>query len=78
VPVVMWSVRFAVFEQFADINWPVSVWTGIIVFSGLAAVGLSLLAFPPTVLVTVGPSYTGQPLQERSGRSEPARFDQHA
>lgn len=53
VPVVMWSARFAVFEVFADINWPVSVWTGIIVFSGLAGVGLSLLAFPPSVLVTV-------------------------
>jgi len=77
VPVVMWSVRFVVFEQFADINWPVPVWTGIIVFSGLAGVGLSLLAFPPSVLVTVGPSYTGQPSQERSGRSDPASFDQH-
>jgi hypothetical protein len=53
VPLVMWTARFAVFEMFADINWPVSVWTGIIVFSGLAGVGLSLLAFPPSVLVTV-------------------------
>lgn len=78
VPVVMWSVRFAVFEQFADINWPVSVWTGIIVFSGLAAVGLSLLAFPPSVLVAVGPYMTGQPSQERSGRSDAASFDQHS
>jgi hypothetical protein len=47
VPVVLWSVRFAVFEVSADINWPLEVWTGIIVFSGLAGVGLSLLAFPP-------------------------------
>lgn len=47
VPVSMWSVRFAVFERFSDINWPVSVWSGTIVFAGLAGVGLSLLAFPP-------------------------------
>jgi hypothetical protein len=51
VPVMMWTARFAVFEVFADINWPVSVWTGIIVFAGLAGVGLSLLVFPPSVLV---------------------------
>ncbi len=55
VPVVMWTARFGVFEVFADINWPVPVWTGIIVFSGLAAVGLSLLAFPPSVIRPAGP-----------------------
>jgi hypothetical protein len=66
VPVVMWSARFAVFEMFADMNWPVSVWTGIIVFSGLTAVGLSLLTFPPSVLV-------------RSGLdAQPPRLDQNA
>jgi hypothetical protein len=48
VPLVMWGVRFGVFERYADINWPVSVWTGSLVFTGLTAVGLSLLAFPPT------------------------------
>jgi hypothetical protein len=47
VPVVLWSVRFAVFEVYSDINWPVAVWTGVILFAGLAGVGLSLLAFPP-------------------------------
>ena len=82
VPVVMWSVRFAVFAQFAEINWPVSVWTGIIVFSGLAGVGLSLLAYPPSVLVTVDRLYTGQPSQERKGKalggSDAARLDQNA
>jgi hypothetical protein len=30
----------------AEINWPVPVWTGLIFFSGLAGVGLSLLVFP--------------------------------
>jgi hypothetical protein len=47
VPVVMWSVRFVVFERFGDINWPVSAWTGTVVFAGLAGVGLSLLATEP-------------------------------
>jgi len=47
VPVVLWGVRFAVFELYSDINWPVAVWTGIIVFSGLTGVGLSLLVSPP-------------------------------
>jgi hypothetical protein len=46
VPVVMWIVHFAVFSVSAEINWPVSVWTGLIVFAGLAGIGLSLLAFP--------------------------------
>jgi hypothetical protein len=36
-----------VFEVYSDINWPVAVWTGVILFAGLAGVGLSLLAFPP-------------------------------
>lgn len=48
VPVVMWSTRFAVFEQFSDIAWPVSVWTGTIFFAGLAGVGLSILTNPPS------------------------------
>lgn len=47
VPVLMWAVRFSVFEQFSDINWPISVWTGAIFFSGLAGVGLSLLTTAP-------------------------------
>lgn len=47
IPVVMWSVRFGVFEVYSDINWPVAVWSGVIIFTGLAGVGLSLLAFPP-------------------------------
>lgn len=46
VPVVMWSVRFAVFDVYSEINWPVAVWSGLIVFTGLTGVGLSLLAFP--------------------------------
>ena len=46
VPVVMWIVHFGIFSVFAEINWPVSVWTGLIFFAGLAGVGLSLLAFP--------------------------------
>jgi hypothetical protein len=46
VPVSMWGVRFAVFEWISDIHWPVEVWSGTIVFAGLAGVGLSLLAFP--------------------------------
>jgi hypothetical protein len=53
VPVVMWSVRFGVFEVYSDINWPVAVWTGVIIFSGLAGVGLSLLASPPVGRETV-------------------------
>jgi hypothetical protein len=64
VPVAMWIARFAVFEAFADINWPVSVWTGIIAFSGLAGVGLSLLAFPPALLLMV--DRAGEPSPERS------------
>ena len=46
VPVVMWIVHFGMFSVFAELNWPVSVWTGTIFFAGLAGVGLSLLAFP--------------------------------
>ena len=46
VPVVMWILHFGIFSVFTEINWPVSVWAGLIVFSGLAGVGLSLLAFP--------------------------------
>jgi len=46
VPVVMWSVHFGVFAVLSEINWPVAVWAGLIVFTGLAGVGLSLLAFP--------------------------------
>lgn len=53
VPVAMWGVRFAVFERYSDINWPVSVWTGAIVFAGLAGVSLSLLAYPPTTSAVV-------------------------
>ncbi len=48
VPVTMWSVRFGVFTRFADINWPVEIWSGTIIFAGLAGVGLSLLAFAPS------------------------------
>ena len=48
VPVVLWGTRFIVFEQFADINWPVSVWTGTIFFAGLAGLGLSVLSHPPS------------------------------
>ncbi len=47
VPVTMWSVRFVVFEQSSDIRWPLEIWTGTILFAGLAGVGLSLLAFAP-------------------------------
>ncbi|MGH8916517.1 MAG: hypothetical protein ACRDZM_18625 [Acidimicrobiia bacterium] len=50
-PVVMWSVHFALFATHAEINWPVSVWAGLILFTGLAGIGLSLLVFPPTVMV---------------------------
>ena len=46
VPVVMWIVHFGLFAMSAEINWPVSVWTGLIFFAGLAGVGLSLLVFP--------------------------------
>ena len=46
VPVVMWMVHFGIFAVLSEINWPVAVWTGLIVFTGLAGVGLSLLAFP--------------------------------
>jgi hypothetical protein len=46
IPVTLWSIRFAVFEQFSDINWPIEIWTGTIVFAGLAGIGLSLLTFP--------------------------------
>ena len=52
VPVVMWSVYFMVFETSSEIAWPVAVWSGLIVFAGLAGVGLSLLAFPPMRRVT--------------------------
>jgi hypothetical protein len=54
VPVVMWSVRFAVFELYSDINWPVAVWTGVIFFSGLTGVGLSLLFSPPDAARATG------------------------
>jgi hypothetical protein len=47
VPVVMWSVFFALYATGAEINWPVEVWSGLIIFTGLAGVGLSLIAFPP-------------------------------
>jgi hypothetical protein len=46
VPVLMWVVHFGLFSVSAEINWPVAVWSGLIFFSGLAGVGLSLLAFP--------------------------------
>jgi hypothetical protein len=46
VPVVMWIAHFGLFSMSAEINWPVPVWTGLIFFSGLAGVGLSLLVFP--------------------------------
>jgi len=46
VPVAMWIAHFGLFSLVAEINWPVSVWTGLIFFAGLAGVGLSLLVFP--------------------------------
>ena len=46
VPVVMWIPHFGLFAVSSEINWPVSVWTGLIFFAGLAGVGLSLLVFP--------------------------------
>ena len=46
IPIVLWSVHFALFTGYSDLNWPVAVWSGLIVFAGLAGVGLSLLAFP--------------------------------
>lgn len=55
VPVAMWTARFAVFEQFSDIAWPTSVWTGAIFFSGLAGIGLSLLSHPITSETGPGP-----------------------
>lgn len=51
VPVVLWSVHMVVISQTIEINWPVAVWSGIIVMSGLASVGLSLLAFPSRAMV---------------------------
>lgn len=47
-PIVMWGTRFVVFEQFSDIAWPVSVWTGVIFFTGLTGLGLSVLTHPPS------------------------------
>jgi len=46
IPMVMWSIHLVVFAANGTIRWPVSVTSGIVVMSGLAAVGLSLLAFP--------------------------------
>lgn len=48
VPVTLWVARFVVFEQFSDIAWPTSVWTGAIVLAGLTGVGLSLLSHSPS------------------------------
>jgi hypothetical protein len=47
VPVVMWSTHFVVYVTGAEINWPVEVWSGLIFFTGLGGLGLSLLSFPP-------------------------------
>jgi len=68
VPVLMWGVRFAVFERFADIAWPIEIWSGVVAFSGLTGVGLSLLAFPPDEV----PAPEPQPLQAKTSQPPPS------
>lgn len=47
VPLIMWTARMAVFSVSSEMEWPTAVWTGAIVFGGLAGVSASLLVFPP-------------------------------
>lgn len=48
VPLVTWSLWFTVYAVSRDFAWTVELWSGSILFTVLAGVGLSLLAFPPT------------------------------
>ena len=46
-PVVMWSFWMWLSRRSPGIAMPVEIWTGLIVFSGLAGLGLALVGFPP-------------------------------
>ena len=45
--VTLWSVWMALLHATGDVGWVAELWLGQIVMSGLVAVGLALLAFPP-------------------------------
>ena len=49
VPVVMWLAYFAVLRLQYDVGWSVELWSGVSVMTGLAGLGLALLAFPPAL-----------------------------
>ena len=69
VPLVMWSTRMALFSVSSEINWPASVWTGLIVLAGLAGVGVSLLAFPAGSTLATSPHGVGLTRIGGDGRS---------
>jgi hypothetical protein len=45
---VLWSAWFATYAAIWDLAWTVELWSGSIVYAVLGAVGLALLAFPPS------------------------------
>lgn len=47
IPVVMFSIFFFLQHMMFGIAWSPDLWAGVLVLSGLAAVGVSLIAFPP-------------------------------
>ena len=49
VPVVLWTAWFAVYELAWGLAWAAELWTGSVILSALAGVGLSVLAFPPRI-----------------------------
>jgi hypothetical protein len=56
----LWGIFFAVYQTFYGIGWEAELWTGSIVTAMIAAVGASLLAFPPSIPVPAGPATSAE------------------
>lgn len=54
-PVILWSVHTTVFQVVRGIGWPIEVWSGAILWTGLAGWGLSLLLPTPVGVQSPAP-----------------------
>ena len=81
VPLLLWSLWFAVFHVRWGIGWEVELWTGAIVFAVLTGVGLDLLVnsretaevvVPPTMATDPDPIATPMRVQPASRDAVPA------
>jgi hypothetical protein len=55
IPPVMWLAYFAILATTSTVGWPVELWSGVCVMSGLTGFGLALLVAPPALPAAVRP-----------------------